>query len=70
MGQLHVYNLCITKVSEGEESEQGREKLFEEIMAECIPKVVKKQVMEVQKERVLIKVNPKRPSQDTSYLKR
>ena len=63
-------NIHIVGVSEGEESKLGIEKLFEEIMAECIPKVVKKQVMEVQKERVLIKVNPKRPSQDTSYLKR
>ena len=33
-------NICIMGVAEGEESEQGIEKLFEEIMTENFPKLV------------------------------
>ena len=50
-------------VSEGEESEQGIENLFEEIMTENFPKLVKEKDMQVQEvQRVPNKMNPKRPT--------
>ena len=48
-------------VSEGEESEQGIENLFEEIMTENFPKLVKEKDMQVQEvQRVPNKMSPKR----------
>lgn len=41
-------NIHIIGVPEGEESEQGTETLFEEIMAESFPNLVKEKVTQVQ----------------------
>ena len=58
---MKCYNICIIGIPGGEESKQGIEKLFEEIMTENFLNLVKEndtQVQEVQ--RVPNKVNPKR----------
>ena len=50
-------------VSEGEESEQGIENLFEEIMTENFPKLVKEKDMQVQEvQRVPNKLDSIRPT--------
>ena len=55
-------NIHIRRVSEGKESEQGLENLFEEIMAENFPNLVEEKVIDIQEaQRVPIKMNPKRP---------
>ena len=49
---------------EGEASEQGIEILFEEIIAENIPNIVKKKITQVQKaQKAPIKMNPRKPTQ-------
>ena len=46
-----------------EEKEQGIENLFEKIMTENFPNLMKEMAMEVQEaQRVPIKMNPKRPT--------
>ena len=61
-------DICIIGIPEGEESRQGIENLFGEIMTENFPNLVKEiddiQVQEAQ--RVPIKKNPKDPHQETS----
>ena len=60
-------NICIIKIPEGEESEQGIENLFEEIMTENFTNLVKENVTEVQEaERVPIRGTQRDPHQDTS----
>ena len=50
-------------IPEGEEREQGIENLFEEIMTENFPNLVKKKVIHVQgAQRVPNKLDPKRPT--------
>ena len=54
-------NICITGVLEGEESEKGPEKIFEEIIVKNFPNMGKEiatQVQEVQ--RVPYRINPRR----------
>ena len=57
-------NIHMTEVSEGEESEQGMENLFEEIIAENFPNLITEKVTQVQEaQRGPTEINPKRPSQ-------
>ena len=56
-------NICIMGIPEGEENEQGMENLFEEIMTENFPNLVKEKVIQVQEaQRVPNKLDPKRPT--------
>ena len=55
-------NNCITWIPEGEE-EQRIEKLFETVMIENFPNLMKEKSIQIQGvERVKIKSNPKRPT--------
>ena len=57
------HGTCITCISEGEEEEQGIESLFEKIMTENFPNLLREKVMQVQEaQRVPFKMNPKRPT--------
>ena len=57
------YNIHIIGIPEGEESEQELENLFEEIMTENFPNLVKKKVPQVQEaQRIPNKLDPKRPT--------
>ena len=50
-------------IPKGEESEQGIENLFEEIMTKNFPNLVKEKVTQVQEaQRVPSKLEPKRPT--------
>ena len=54
-------NMCIMGIPEGEESEQEVKNLYEEIMTENFPSLVKEKVTQVQEaQRVLNKLDPKR----------
>ena len=56
-------NIHIIGISEEEEKEQGIESLFEKIMAENFPNLVRGNAMQVQEaQRVQKKINPKRPT--------
>ena len=56
-------NMCIIGIPEGEEKEQGLEKLFEKIMTENFPTLEREKNMQIQEaQRVQIKMNPKRPT--------
>ena len=56
-------HICIIRILEGEEKEQGIENLFEKIMTENFPNLVKEKVMQVQEaQRVPVQRNPKRPT--------
>ena len=56
------YNMDIIGIPEGEE-EQGIENLFEKVMMENFPKLMRGNVTQIQeKQRVPIKSNPKRPT--------
>ena len=56
-------NICIIGIPDVEEEEQGTENLFEEIMMENFPNLMRKKVTEIQQaQRVPIKRNPKRPT--------
>ena len=53
-------NIHIIEISEGEEKEQGIENLFEKIMMETFPNLVREKVMQDQEaQSVTIKMNPK-----------
>ena len=55
-------NICIIGAPEGEE-EQGIENLFEKVMMENFPNLMREKVTEAQEgQRVPIKRNPKRPT--------
>ena len=58
---------CIMGIPEGEESEQGIENLFEEIMIKNFNDLVKENDTQVQEaQRVKNKLNQRGPLQDTS----
>ena len=60
-------NICIIGIPEREEEEQGIENLFEKVMMENFPNLMREKVTQTQEsQRVPIKRNPKRnPLQDT-----
>ena len=50
-------------IPEGEEEEQGRENLYEKVMMENFPNLMREKVTQIQEsQRVPIKRNPKRPT--------
>ena len=54
-------NICIIVVPEGEEREEGPEKIFEEIIAENFPNMGKEIVNQVQEtQRIPGRINPRR----------
>ena len=56
-------NIHIKGIPEGEASEQGIESLFEEIMTENFPNMVKGTVTQAQEAQIVpIKINPKKPT--------
>ena len=56
-------NIRITGIPEGEEEKQGIENLFEKVMMENFPNVMREKVTQIQEtQRVPIKRNPKRPT--------
>ena len=56
-------NIRITGIPEGEEEEQGIENLFEKVMMENFPTLMREKVTQIQEtQRVPIKRNPKRPT--------
>ena len=55
-------NIYIIGIAEGEEKEQGIENLFEKVMMENFPNLMREKVTQIQEtQRVPIKKNPKRP---------
>ena len=55
-------NIHIIEIQEGEE-EQGIDNLFEKLMTENIPNLLREKVLQAQEaQRVPIKMNPKRPT--------
>ena len=56
-------NIHIIGIPEGEEEEQGIKKLFEKVIMENFPNVMREKVTQIQEtHRVLSKRNPKRPT--------
>ena len=56
-------NIHIIGIPEGEEEEQGIENLFEKVMTENFPNLIREKVTQIQgAQRVPIKRNPKRPT--------
>ena len=56
-------NICIIEIPEGQEKEQQIENLFEKVMMENFPNLMRKIVTQVQEaQRVPIKMNLKRPT--------
>ena len=56
-------NICIIVIPEGEEEEQGIENLFEKVMTENFPNLMREKVTQIQEtQKVPIKRNPKRPA--------
>ena len=56
-------NIHIIGIPEGEEKEQGIENLFEKLMMENIPNLMREKVTQIQEtQRVPSKRNPKRPT--------
>ena len=56
-------NICIIGTPEGEEEEQGIENLFEKVMMETCPNLMREKVTQIQEtQRVPNKRNPKRPT--------
>ena len=56
-------NIHIIGIPEGEEEEQGIQNLFEKVMMENFPNLMRKKVTQIQEtQRVPIKRNPKRPT--------
>ena len=56
-------NICIIGIPEGEEEEQGIENLFEKVMMENFPNLMREKVTQIQQtQRVPSKRNPKRPT--------
>ena len=63
-------NIHIIGIPEGEEEEQGIENLFEKIMMENFPNLMREKVTQIQEsERVPIKRNPKRPTARHTIIK-
>ena len=60
-------DIRILGIPEGQEEEQGIENLFEKLMMENFPNLMREKVTQIQEtQRVQSKRNPKRPLQDTS----
>ena len=56
-------NIHILGIPEGEEEEQGLENLFEKIIMENFPNLMRKKVTQIQEsQKVLFKRNPKKPT--------
>ena len=56
-------NIRIIGIPEGEEEEQGIENLFEKVMMENFPNLMRQKVTQIQEtQRVPSKRNPKRPT--------
>ena len=56
-------NICVIGIPEGEEEEQEIENLFEKVMMENFPNLMREKVRHIQEtQRVPIKRNPKRPT--------
>ena len=56
-------NIHIIWVPEGQEEEQGIENLFEKVMMENFPTIMRERVKQIlETQRVTIKRNPKRPT--------
>ena len=56
-------NICIIWIPGGEEEEQGIENLFEKVMMENFPNLMREKVTQIQEsQRVPIKRNAKRPT--------
>ena len=56
-------NICIIGIPEGEEEEQGIENLFEKVMMENFPNLMREKGTQIQEtQRVPSKRNPKRPT--------
>ena len=56
-------NIHIIWISEGEEEEQRIETLFEKVMVENFPNLMREKLTQIQKaQRVPIKRNPKKPT--------
>ena len=61
-------SICIMGIPEGEESEQGIENLFKEIMTQNFPNWVKEKDTQVQEaQRIPNKLDPKRPTTQTHH---
>ena len=56
------HNICIIGIPEGEEEVQGIEKLFEKVMMENFPNLMREKSQKSRKHRVRNKRNPKRPT--------
>ena len=55
--------MCIIRKAEGEEEEQGIENLFEKVIMENFPNLMREKVTQIQEtQRVPSKRNPKRPT--------
>ena len=66
-GNIGFNNIFIIEIPEEEQREQEIENLFEKIMMENFPNLVKQKHTQVQEaQRVPNKLDPKRPTQDTS----
>ena len=56
-------NIHIIGIPEGEEEEQGTENLFEKVMMENFPNLMREKVTQIQEtQRVPVNMNPKRPT--------
>ena len=56
-------NICIIVMPEREEEDQGIENLFEKVMMENFPNLMREKVTQIQEtQRVQIMRNPKRPT--------
>ena len=56
-------NICIIGIPEGEEEEQWINHLFEKVMMEHFPNLMREKVTQIQEiQRVPTKRNPKRPT--------
>ena len=56
-------NICIIGIPGGEEEEQGIENLFEKVMMENFPNLIREKVTQIQEtQRVPIKRDTKRPT--------
>ena len=71
MDNIKHNNICIMGIPEGEESEQGTKTLFEEIMTENFPSLMKEKDIQVQEvQRVPNKMVLKRPTSRHIIIKR
>ena len=61
--KMQCNKICIIGIPEGEEEEQGIENLFEKVMMENFPNLMRDKVTQIQEtQRVPSKRNPKRPT--------